>query len=426
MSGETPQDENGKPPLPRQGRPLAPRSPRAALEPERVPLPARRSAKARHPVVIAGNAFFMLLVLLAVAAGAGLYFGKQHYDAPGPLQQDKIVNIARGLGSRAIAERLQSEGVIDEPWVFIGGVMVRKARGELKHGEYRFKAHASIADVVDTMIEGKVVQHALTFPEGLTSEQVVARLLDTEALSGPISQIPREGTLLPDTYKFTRGMTREQMIRRMQRDSKRVLADVWAHRLPDLPLKTPQELVTLASIVEKETGKADERSRVAAVFINRLKRKMRLQSDPTIIYGLTGGKGSLGHALLKSEIERPNPYNTYQIDGLPPGPIANPGRAALDAVANPARTKDLYFVADGTGGHVFSENYQQHLKNVAHLRGLEKDGKAKAVDPRAGGRARRCRQRQAGERQAQGEEALAHGPEKACPRPDRGWQPVFG
>jgi UPF0755 protein len=261
VSSETPpQDGNGKPPLPR-GRPLAPRSPRAALEPERVPLPARRSAKARHPVVIAGNALFMLLVLVAIAAGAGLYFGKQHYDAPGPLQEDKIVDIPRGLGSRAIAGRLQSEGVIAEPWVFIGGVFVRKAHGDLKHGEYRFKARASIADVVNTMIEGKVVQHTLTIPEGLTSEQAVARLLDTEALAGPIKQIPREGTLLPDTYKFTRGMTREQMISRMQREAKRVLTDVWARRLPDLPLTSPQEMITLASIVEKETGKADERRR---------------------------------------------------------------------------------------------------------------------------------------------------------------------
>ncbi len=381
MNSETPQDDNGKPPLPRQARPLAPRSPRAALEPERVPPPARRSAKVRHPAVIAGNAFFMLLVLLVIGLGATLFFGKQRYDAPGPLAQDKVVDIPRGLGSRQIAELLERQGVIDEPWVFIGGVLVRKARGELKHGEYRFQAHASMASVVDTMIEGKVVQHALTVPEGLTSEQVVARLLDDDALSGPITQIPREGTLLPDTYKYTRGMTREQMIRRMQRDDQRVLAEVWARRSPDLPLTTPQELVTLASIVEKETGKADERSRVAAVFINRLKRKMRLQSDPTIIYGLTGGKGSLGHALLKSEMERPNPYNTYQIDGLPPGPIANPGRASLDAVANPARTKDLYFVADGSGGHVFSENYQQHIKNVAHLRGLEKDEKAKEAAP---------------------------------------------
>ncbi len=381
MNTETPHDDNGKPPLPRQGRPLVPRSPRAALEPERVPQPSRRSQRVRHPAVIAGNALFTLLILLVIAVGAALFFGKQRYDAPGPLKDDKIVNIPRGLGSRAIADLLQREGVISEPLVFFGGVLVRKARGELKHGEYKFRAHASIADVVDTMIEGKVVQHMLTIPEGLTSEQVVARLLDNDALTGSITQIPREGTLLPDSYKFTHGMTREQMIRRMQRDEKRVLAEVWQHRSPDLPLKTPQDLVTLASIVEKETGKADERSRVAAVFINRLKHKMRLQSDPTIIYGLTGGKGSLGHSLLKSEIERPNPYNTYQIDGLPPGPIANPGRAALDAVANPARTKDLYFVADGTGGHVFSENYQQHLKNVAHLRGLEKDEKAKATDP---------------------------------------------
>ena len=381
MTTGTPPDDNGKPPLPRQSRPVAPRSPRAALEPERVPPPARRSSKARHPAVIAGNAFFMLLVLLAIAAGAGLYVGKQHYDAPGPLKQDKIVNIPRGLGSRAIGGLLEREGVIDEPWVFFGGVTLRKARAELKHGEYRFKAHASIADVVNIMIEGKVVQHALTIPEGLTSEQVVARLLENDALTGPIKQIPREGTLLPDTYNFTRGMTRAEMIHRMQRAEKRVLADIWKHRASDLPLKTPQDLVTLASIVEKETGKPDERSRVAAVFINRLKRNMRLQSDPTIIYGLTGGKGSLGHPLLKSEMERPNPYNTYQIDGLPPGPIANPGRAALDAVANPARTKDLYFVADGTGGHVFSDTYQQHLKNVAHLRVLQKEEeKAKAAD----------------------------------------------
>ncbi len=426
MSGETPQDQNGKPPLPRQGRPLAPRSPRAALEPERVPLPARRSAKARHPVVIAGNALFMLLVLLAVAAGAGLYFGKQHFDAPGPLQQDKVVNIPRGLGSRAIAERLQSEGVIDEPWVFIGGVMVLKARGELKHGEYRFKAHASIADVVETMIEGKVVQHTLTIPEGLTSEQVVARLLDTDALSGPIKQIPREGTLLPDTYKFTRGMTREQMIHRMQRDSKRVLADVWAHRLPDLPLKTPQELVTLASIVEKETGKADERSRVAAVFINRLKRKMRLQSDPTIIYGLTGGKGSLGHPLDEERDRAAQPLQ-HLSDRRP---AAGPDRQSRPRLARSGGQSGAH------QGPLFRRRRHRRPRVLGKLPAAPEERGAPAWAgegrqgqghrPRAGGRARRCRQRQAGERQAQDEEALAQGREKACPRPDRGGAPLFG
>jgi UPF0755 protein len=253
----------------------------------------------------------------------------------------------------------------------MGGVIVLKARGELKYGEYQFSKQASLADVVDTIIESKLVQHAFTVPEGLTSEQIVARLLETETLAGKIKEIPREGTLLPETYKFSRGVTRELIIQRMQQAHRHVLQEVWEHRTPDLPIKTPEQLVTLASIVEKETGKPDERTRVAAVFVNRLKSKMRLQSDPTIIYGLTGGKGSLGRPILKSEIEQPTPYNTYVVDGLPPGPIANPGRASLEAAANPARTKELYFVADGTGGHVFSDSYAEHQKNVARLRGIE-------------------------------------------------------
>jgi UPF0755 protein len=175
-------------------------------------------------------------------------------------------------------------------------------------------------------------------------------------------------------------MTREQIVQRMMQAHKRVLQEVWDHRSPDLPIKTPEQLVTLASIVEKETGRPDERSRVAAVFVNRLKNRMRLQSDPTIIYGLTGGKGSLGRPIMKSEIEQPTPYNTYVIDGLPPGPIANPGRASLEAAANPARTKDLYFVADGSGGHVFSETYDQHQKSVARLRAIER-GEPPPADP---------------------------------------------
>ncbi len=353
--------------------PKVPRSPRLALEPERVPPPARRSRRVRHPLVIVGNAIFTLLVVASVAVGAALYLGKQRFEAPGPLPEDKVVNIPRGLGIRDIALLLQQQGVIDQPYVFMGGVTVLKARGGLKSGEYKFSKNASLSDVVDTIVEGRVVQHALTLPEGLTSEQIVARLLENDALTGPIKDIPREGTLLPETYKFNRGMTRAQMIERMQHDEKTLLKEVWDRRSPDLPLKTPEELVTLASIVEKETGRADERSRVASVFINRLKNKMRLQSDPTIIYGLTGGKGALGRPILKSEIEQPTPYNTYVINGLPPGPIANPGKASLEATANPARTKDLYFVADGTGHHVFSENYDQHQKNVAKLRAIERE-----------------------------------------------------
>jgi len=353
------------------GKAPLPRSPRAALEPERVPLPTRPSRRARHPIIVVGNAIFTLLVVISIAVGAGLFIGKQRFEAPGPLPEDKVVNIPRGLGIRDIADLLQREGVINQPYVFMGGVIVLKARGELKYGEYQFSKQSSVADVVETITEGKVVQHAFTVPEGLTSEQIVARLLENEVLTGQIKDIPREGTLLPETYRFTRGMTREQIIQRMQQAHRRVLQEVWERRTQDLPVKTPEQLVTLASIVEKETGKPDERTRVAAVFVNRLKTRMRLKSDPTIIYGLTGGKGSLGRPILRSEIDQATPYNTYVVDGLPPGPIANPGRASLEAAANPARTKELYFVADGTGGHVFSDNYAEHQKNVARLRGIE-------------------------------------------------------
>jgi len=236
-----------------------------------------------------------------------LFIGKQRFEAPGPLQDDKVVNIPRGLGIKDIADVLQREGVIDQPWVFMGGVIALKANGELKYGEYRFTKHASLSDVVDTIIDNKVVQHAITIAEGLTSEQIVARLLENTALSGQIKDIPREGTLLPETYKFTLGMSREQIIARMQAAHKRVLAEIWEHRVQDIPIKTPEQLVTMASIVEKETGRPDERSRVAAVFMNRLKNKMRLQSDPTIIYGLTGGKGALGRPILKARSNRRRP-----------------------------------------------------------------------------------------------------------------------
>ena len=269
------------------------------------------------------------------------------------------------------------------PWAFIGGVFALKASSELKPGEYSFQKNASLRDVIGTIVEGKVVQHSVTIPEGLTSEQIVARLSDNDIFSGIVREIPREGTLLPETYKFPRGTTREQVIQRMQQTQKRVLAEIWERRNPEIPVRSPEQLVTLASIIEKETGKADERSRVAAVFVNRLRQKMKLQSDPTIIYGLVGGKGTLGRPIKRSEIQQPSPYNTYVVDGLPPGPIANPGRASLEAAANPARTRDLFFVADGTGGHTFTETYDQHQKNVVKLRALEKQIQNDTVEPPA-------------------------------------------
>ncbi len=373
----------GQPTPPAEQNRVGPRSSRAALAPERVPVPKRRSQRARHPIVVVGNAILTFIVLVAIVVGVAIMIGKQRLDAPGPLGEDKIVNIPRGAGVRDIADLLVKEGVIDQPWTFVGAVVVRKARDDLKSGEYMFPKHATLGDVIATLLDGKVVQHALTVPEGLTSEQVVHRLLEADMLSGNIREIPREGSLLPETYKVVRGTTREQVIQRMHQAQRRVVQEVWERRMADLPLRTPDQLVTLASIIEKETGRPEERTRVAAVFVNRLKQRMRLQSDPTIIYGLVGGKATLGRPILKSEIEQPTPYNTYVIDGLPPGPIANPGRAALEAAANPARTRELYFVADGAGGHLFAETLDQHQRNVAKLRSIERSQRDNDADAEA-------------------------------------------
>jgi UPF0755 protein len=362
--------------------PISPRSPRAALEPEQVPPPPKRSERARNPFVVVGNAIITIVLVLLIGSAGAYYYGMQKIEAPGPLQDEKVVNIPARAGMADIADTLQREGVIDNNrWAFIGAVIALKARSELKPGEYAFQKNASLRSVIATMVDGKVVQHSVTIPEGLTSEQIVARLSDNDIFAGSINEIPREGTLLPETYKFPRGTTRDQVIGRMQQAQKRLVAEVWEHRNPDLPVKTPEQLVTLASIIEKETGKADERSRVAAVYVNRLRQKMKLQSDPTIIYGLVGGKGTLGRPIKRSEITQPSPYNTYVVDGLPPGPIANPGRASLEAAANPARTRDLFFVADGTGGHSFTETYDQHQKNVAKLRAMEKQIQNDTVEP---------------------------------------------
>ena len=262
--------------------------------------------------------------------------------------------------------------MISDPWVFLGVSKLYGTENQFKAGEYLFRAHMSMSEVMETIIAGRSVQHSITIPEGLTSAQIVERLNQDPILVGSIATIPPEGALLPETYKFTRGTTRQQMLERMQRSQEQALEDIWARRNPGIPIDSPEDLVVLASIVEKETGRADERTRVAGVFINRLNKRMRLQSDPTILYGIYGGTAWLRpRTILRSDMQRSNPYNTYQIDGLPPGPIANPGRESLEAVANPSRTEDLYFVADGTGGHVFATTLDEHNRNVARWREIE-------------------------------------------------------
>ena len=361
-------------------RPIVqPRSPRQALVPDKLPPPP--SARARNPIVMIGNAIFTGLLLLILGGGATLYLGRYKLAAPGPLDRERTVVIQRGQGISAIAETLKREGVIDQVFPFVAGAVVLRVTDEMKAGEYLIEPHASMRDVLAAIVDGRSIQHQVTIPEGLTSDQIVQRLRDSNVLTGEIVEVPKEGTLLPETYKVTRGTTRDQVLQRMTASQRRLVQEIWERRASDLPVNSVDEFITLASIVEKETGKADERPRVAAVFVNRLNKRMRLQSDPTIIYGLMGGKGPLGRPLLRTEMDEPNPYNTYLIDGLPPGPIANPGRASLEATAHPARTRDLYFVADGTGGHVFSESLDQHAKNVARWREVEKQQQEPAAQP---------------------------------------------
>src|SRR5918997_1912538 len=352
---------------------LDPRSPSEALKPVAAPPPPPRLRRPRGGFLSALSGFLTLAAVLSLAIVIGIALIEQQVREPGPLAEDKVVIIPRNTGTSEIADLLAREGVIGRPFLFQAYAYLNRQRGQLKAGEFAFKARSSIDDAIDTLIQGKAILHSFSAPEGLTSEQIVGRMRENEILTGDIIDMPREGSLLPDTYRFERGMTRQQLLNLMQDKQRQALSQVWAKRSPDLPIRTPQELVILASIVEKETGRADERRRVAGVFVNRLTKRMKLQSDPTIVYGLVGGKGTLGRGILRSEIEKPTPYNTYVVEGLPPGPIANPGRAALEATANPAKTKDVYFVADGTGGHAFAETYEQHLRNVARRRQIQKE-----------------------------------------------------
>jgi UPF0755 protein len=316
--------------------------------------------------------FALLLVLTIAVVAGGAYWAFKKFHEPGPAAADTTVVIERGLGVQTIAQKLADAGVISEPLVFMAGVRVYGEGRPLQAGEYRFTAHLNMRQVMEQMIDGATIAHRLTVPEGLTSAEIVALVVAAPDLEGGVPVVlPANGTLLPETYFFTKGDRREQILGRMSKAMSDTLAELWESRDATLPLKTPAEAVTLASIVEKETGVPDERSRVASVFYNRLDQGMALQSDPTVIYALTGGNGSLGRALTKADLQIADPFNTYVHVGLPPGPIANPGRASLEAVLHPAATKDLYFVADGTGGHAFAETLVEHNKNVAAWRKLQ-------------------------------------------------------
>ncbi len=326
--------------------------------------------------------FLSLLSVMAIlGACVAIFIGLSvnEFTAPGPLAADKIVLIERGSGVSVIAAKLADEGVIEKPYIFKAAARLTGKHAALKAGEYQFDAGIPMAAILDKMYEGDTFDRVFTVPEGLTSWQIVQRLNAAENLTGDITEIPAEGTLLPETYHFMANETRAAKIAEMQAAMTKTIDELWEGRAKDLPFTTKEEAITLASIVEKETGIASERERIAGVFINRLKQGIPLQTDPTVIYALTkgevqeDGQGPIGRRLLTKDLQTDSPYNTYKNAGLPPGPIANPGRAAIAATLNPETNDLIYFVADGTGGHVFAKTLDEHNANVAKWRKIRRE-----------------------------------------------------
>jgi UPF0755 protein len=364
-----------------QKGPIIPKSASEALRPERVPDPPKRSRKARSQMVIFLNFLMTLAIFVVVAAVAGTYYAFSVYQSPGPLTTNTNFIVRNGAGLNEIANRLESNNIISDQRIFRWLTTTYLHDGEtLRAGEYEIKASASMKDIMELLKSGKSILYSVTLPEGLTVRQIFNKLQADPVLEGDLpSALPGEGSLRPDTYKFTRGTKRTEIIQQMAAAQDKLVEQIWDKRDPNLQLANKQDFVTLASIVEKETGLADERAHVASVFLNRLGKGMRLQSDPTIIYGLFGGEGKPSdRPIYQSDLKKETPYNTYIIKGLPPTPIANPGKDALEAVANPWKSQDLYFVADGTGGHVFAATLEEHNANVKRWRKLAAE---KGEDP---------------------------------------------
>jgi len=370
--------DNGQP---AQKGPIIPKSPSEALRPERVPEPPKRSRNARSQVILFLNFVMTMAVVVCIAGLIGFYYAITAYQNPGPLQTNTNFIVRNGAGLAEIATNLERNLIISDARVFRYLTATHLTDGEsLKAGEYEIKAHASMNEIMELLKSGKSILYSVSFPEGLTVRQMFDRMLDDAVLEGDLpAALPAEGSLRPDTYKFSRGTKRSEIIDQMAAAQQKLVDQIWERRDPSLLLKSKEEFVTLASIVEKETGVPDERAHVASVFLNRLGKGMRLQSDPTIIYGLFGGGGKPSdRPIYQSDLKKETPFNTYVIKGLPPTPIANPGKDALEAVANPWKTQDLYFVADGSGGHVFAATLEEHNANVKRWRKLEAD---KGADP---------------------------------------------
>lgn len=328
--------------------------------------------------LLLGFLFFLVTLGLVLGSG-GFYWASKKVNQPGNFDAPLEITIAPGSNIGGIADQLSYSGAIENPTLFrIAGRWTGQA-SKLKAGEYEIPAHASIRQILDLLESGKTVQRNVTLREGLTNFEIMRILAETKNLQQKPVTLLSEGSYLPETYSFTKTESTEDVLGRMAAAMQSTLDELWDKRSPDLPFTTKKQAVTLASIVEKETGKPEERAKVAGVFINRLKQNIPLQSDPTVIYALTKGEhenegqGPLGRRLLKKDLEIDSPYNTYRYPGLPPGPIANPGRASLEAVLNPERHNYIFFVADGTGGHVFAATLEEHNNNVAKWREIRKN-----------------------------------------------------
>lgn len=318
---------------------------------------------------------FILTIAAVLTAGGVFAWGYRTFHAPSENLESVTIIIEPGSSLRGIARQLAEHGLVRDARVFAIGARLDPRHKRLTAGEYRFPAQVSAREIIDKLERHDVVQHTVTIPEGLTSREIVDLLAADEGLVGPIPEVPGEGTLLPETYQYIHGATRAMILDRMTAGLEGLRATLWPNRAADLPVATWEDAVILASIVEKETGVASERGKVAGVFVNRLRRGMRLQSDPTVSYGLTLGQAPLGRPLSKADLRKATPYNTYVIGGLPPGPICNPGKDAIAAVLNPTATEALYFVADGTGGHAFANTLAEHNRNVAKWRRIERQNK---------------------------------------------------
>ncbi|MDZ4737137.1 MAG: endolytic transglycosylase MltG [Rhodospirillaceae bacterium] len=316
-------------------------------------------------------ALALCILVAAAAAGGGAWWFDRAFHKPGPTTEEVTLVVPRGASVAAIGDQLAEAGLLEHDWVFEWGVRIYGRERPLKAGEYIFTAGISPAGLMSMLSDGRQVQHRLTIPEGLTNRQVLDLVAAADMLSGDApdaSRFQEEGAFLPETYFYSYGDDRAALVERMNDAMRRTLAELWEARADDLPFNTPKAALTLASIVEKETSLESERARIAGVFVNRLERGMMLQSDPTVIYAVTQGEAPLGRLLTYDDLAIDDPYNTYRYAGLPPGPIANPGRDAIEAVLNPEATEDLYFVADGTGGHAFAKTLSEHNRNVAHWR----------------------------------------------------------